>query len=51
MSSVPPSREPAAGDSSRSPADADRARRAQTILYVVMFVFIFSPLVVWWLKK
>jgi len=32
-------------------AKADRAYRAQLWLYLVMGIFIFAPLVVYWLRK
>jgi hypothetical protein len=32
-------------------AKADKAFRAQMILYLVMGIFIFAPLVVYWLRK
>lgn len=34
-----------------TPEEEAKAQRAITILYIVMFVFIAAPFVVWWLKK
>ncbi len=32
-------------------AKADKAFRAQLILYLVMGIFIFAPLVIYWLRR
>jgi len=32
-------------------AKADKAFRAQLILYLVMGIFIFTPLVIYWLRR
>ena len=32
-------------------AKADKAFRAQLVLYLVMGIFIFTPLVIYWLRR